>query len=123
YYGILNFERTKVSLPDRGVVRLGYKKLAKQKEFLRQLLITLLAKIGRHDDKNTAFSLGPLLGNDQASLDSLAQADFIRDQRPLGEWRIEGEQRRIDLMRIQIHLRPGDRPPPASPSCPTNNAW
>lgn len=55
-------------------------------ELLRPLLIPLFAKIGWHDDKNPALPLGPLLGKDEARLNSPAQAHFIRDQSALGEW-------------------------------------
>lgn len=42
------------------------------------------------------------MGNDQPRLDSLAQPDLIGQQGALGQRVLTGEQRGVDLMRVQI---------------------
>ena len=51
----------KMSLLDRVVVRLRLQDLAGQKELFGQLLIPLLAQIGRHDNQNPPLPFGPSL--------------------------------------------------------------
>lgn len=51
---------------------------------------------------------GPALRYDQTGLDGLSQPHFIRKQRTFRERRRKGEKRRIDLMRIHVHLRARD---------------
>ena len=55
------------------------------------------------------LSLGPFLRQHQPGLDGLAEADLVGQQRAFGERRAESEQRRVDLMRIQIDLRVDQR--------------
>ena len=106
---VLRLEWPKVPLPDGCVVGLRFEKLAGQEEFLRQFLMPLLAKRGRHDDKNASLPFSPLLRNHEARLNGLAETNFVRDQRAFGEWGIEREKRRVHLVRIQIHLRARNR--------------
>ena len=100
-----DLERAELALPDRSVVGLGFENPAGQEELFGQLLIPLLAQVGRRDDQNAPLALRPLLRKHQAGLDGLAQAHFVGQQRAFGKRRVEGEQGRIDLMRVQIDLR------------------
>ena len=50
----------------------------------------------------------------QARLDRLPEADFVGKDCPLGKRRFESEERRLDLMRIEIHLRVKQGAPRAS---------
>ncbi len=99
----------KLALLDRGVVGLGLQQAAGQKELLGQLLIPLLAQVGRRDDQDAPLALRPLLREHQARLDGFAQAHFVGQQRALRERRSESKQGSIDLMRIQIDLRVNER--------------
>ena len=69
----------------------------------------LLAKIRRRDDEDAPFALCPFLGNDEACLDGLAEADLVGEQGTLRQGRVERKKRGVDLMRIEIDLRTGDR--------------
>ena len=64
----------------------------------------LFAKIGRRDNENTSLALSPSLGNDQSGFYSFAKSNLIRQQRPFGQWRGEGEQGRVNLMWVHIDL-------------------
>ena len=48
-----------------------------QAERVLQLLMPLLAQVGRHDDEDAALALGPALGDDQTRFDGFAQTHFI----------------------------------------------
>ena len=65
----------------------------------------LFAQIGRHDDEDATLALGPALGDQQASFNGLAQANLVGQDHAFGKWIAGGEQRRVDLVRVQIHLR------------------
>lgn len=54
--------------------------------------------------RQAPLPLCPSLREDQARLDGLAQADLIRQQRPLRQGRIKGKQGSFDLMRIEVYL-------------------
>ena len=45
----------------------------------------------------------------EAGLDSLAKTHLVGEQRAFRKWRLKGEERRTDLMRVQVHLRAGHR--------------
>jgi len=49
--------------------------------------------------------LSPLLGEEDASFDGFAQADLIGENCPFGEGRPKGEERRFDLVRVEVDLR------------------
>ena len=102
-------ERPEVALLDRRVVGLGLEDAARQEELLGQLLMPLLAQVGRRDDQDAPLALRPLLREHEPGFDGLAEADFVGQQRALRERRLEGEERRVDLMRIQVDLRARDR--------------
>ncbi len=106
--GILGFEGAEVAELEGGIVGLGFKNLAGQEKFLIQFLIPLFPQVGRGNDEDAAFALGPFLGKDQTGLNRLAQTDFVGQQRTFGQWGAEREQCRVHLMRIQVHLRTGD---------------
>ena len=76
------------------------------KELFLQLLVPLLAEVGGRDDEDSSFPLRPALREYQTRLDRLAQAHLVGKQSALGERRSEGKKGRIDLMRVQIDLRP-----------------
>ena len=79
----MRLERAEVALLDGRVVGLRFQDAAGQEEFLGQLLMPLLAEVGRRDDQNAPLALRPFLREHQARLDGLAQADFVRQQRAL----------------------------------------
>ncbi len=65
----------------------------------------LLAQVGRGDDQNSALALSPFLRDQQTGFDGLSETDFIGQDGAFGQ-RIAGrEQRRVDLMWVQIDLR------------------
>jgi hypothetical protein len=68
---VLGMKRADVPLLDRSVVGLGFKDAARQEKLLLQLLVPLLAEMCGGDDQNTAFALGPSLGNHQPRFDGL----------------------------------------------------
>ena len=113
-------EGAELALLDGGVVGLGLQDAAGQEELLGQLLIPLLAQIGRRDDQDAPLALRPFLREDQARLDGLAETDLVGQQRALGERRLEGEQGGIDLMGIQIDLG-ARRRRQASRRCPAGS--
>ena len=100
-------ERAEVALLHSRVVGLGLKKTAGQEELLAQLLMPLLPEIGGRDHQNAALSFCPALGEHEAGFDGLAESHFVRQQRALGQGGAEGEQGRVHLMRVQVHLRTG----------------
>ena len=97
-------KRPQISRANRGVVGFRFEDAAGEEKFLVQLLIPLLPQIGRRDDENAPPPLSPFLGEHQAGLDCFSKADLIRKQRALGERRLEREEGRVHLMRIEVHL-------------------
>ena len=75
-----------------------------KKELIQQLLVPLLAKIGRQDDQNSSFSLRPFLGYDYSRFDGFAQSHLICQDSPFGQGRPEGKQSSLNLMGIQVNL-------------------
>jgi hypothetical protein len=69
----------------------------------------LLAQIRWHDDQNPPLSLRPSLRKDETRLDGLSQSDFIRQHRTFRKGRIKGKESSVNLVRIQINLRAGNR--------------
>jgi hypothetical protein len=74
----------KLPLPDGRVVGLGFQDAAVQEELLGHFLEPLLAQVCGRDDQNPPLALRPLLGEHQARLDGLAQANLIGEQGTLG---------------------------------------
>ena len=94
-------ERSQPALPDSFVVGLGFQTGAGQEELLAELLMPLLPPVGWCDDQNPPAAFGPLLRDDQAGFDGLAEPYLVGQQHALREGRLEGEQRRFDLMRMR----------------------
>jgi len=44
----------------------------------------------------------------QAGLDRLSETDLVGEDRALGERALEREERGLDLVRVQVHLRIGE---------------
>src|SRR5450756_423957 len=80
----------------------------RQVELVRQLLRPLFAQVGRHDHQHPARALDPLLRQQQPSLDRLPQPHLVGEDGALGKRAAEGEERRLDLMRVEIDLRVGE---------------
>jgi hypothetical protein len=77
-------------------------------EFLGEFLEPLLSQIRRRDDEHAALAFRPSLRNHEAGLDRLAESDLIGEERAFRKRRGESEERRIDLMRIEVDLGAGD---------------
>ena len=88
----VGLERTEVALLDGRVVGLGFQDPAGQEELLGQLLIPLLAQVGRRDDQDAPLALRPLLRQHQAGFDGLAETDFVGQQRALGKRRLKANR-------------------------------
>jgi hypothetical protein len=54
--------------------------------------------------KNAALALGPFLRDQQACFDGLSETDLVRKDGALGQWVARREQRRVDLVRVQVDL-------------------
>ena len=85
-----------------GFVALRFEDERLDEELLQKLPVPLLAEGSRNDAEDSAFAFGPKLTDDESRLDSLAQADFIGQDRTTGQRRLESEQGRLDLMGIEI---------------------
>jgi hypothetical protein len=55
------------------------------------------------DHKQPTFPFGPKLAKDDTSFNCLSKANFICQDDTLGKWGLQGEQRRLDLVRIEVH--------------------
>ena len=71
-------------------------------ELVVQLLRPLLAQARRADDQEPTAALSPVLANHQRCFDGLAQPHLVSQQYAFLQWVPKGEQRRLDLMRVQI---------------------
>ena len=105
------------------VVGLRFEDPAGKKELLGELLVPLLAQIGRRDHQNAPLAFGPSLRKHQSGLDGLAQADLVGQQGPFRERRIKREQGSFDLMGVQIDLALATTPRRASPCYRMSIAW
>jgi hypothetical protein len=86
------------------IAALGFENDGFEGKLVLQLLIPLLAQVGRDDDQNSAAAFGPKLREHEASFDGLSQADLVGQDNTTGQGVPAGKQRRFDLMRIQIDL-------------------
>jgi len=91
------------------IVALGFQDLRVQRELVLQLLVPLLAQVGRNHDQHATLALGPELGQHQARLDGLAEPHLVGQDDASGERVAAGEQRRFDLVRIQVDLGVDER--------------
>ena len=110
YDDVLGFEWTQISFLDRVVVGLRFEDSTRQKKLFLQLLMPLLPEIGRRDDQNPSSPFRPSLRDHETGFDGLAQANFISQNTALGQWGTEREERRLDLMWIQVDLGIDERP-------------
>ena len=85
-------------------VAFGLQNVRLQTELVLQLLVPLLAQVGRGDDEDAPLALCPALGYHQTSLDGFAQAHFVGQDDPFGQRAVKGKQGRFDLVGIQVHL-------------------
>jgi hypothetical protein len=87
------------------VVVPGLQDQRREKEFFLHLLGPLLAEVSGRDDKDAPPCFRPLLRQHQPGFDGFPKANLVGKDRSLGEGRLEGEQRRLDLVGIEIDLR------------------
>jgi hypothetical protein len=89
---------------DRLIECAGLKNGGGQEELVGEFLAPLLAEVRGTYYQEAVFALGPLLGEQDASLDRLSQADLIGEDCSLRERRAKSKQRRLDLVRVQVNL-------------------
>ena len=77
---IVQLERPELASLDRLVVRLRFEIRQGRKNLSRQFLMPLLSKVRRRDDEDPAFAFRPSLGEHQARLDGLPEADLVGKQ-------------------------------------------
>ena len=80
-----------------------------QAELVLQLLVPLLAQVGRDDDENFAPPFRPALRDHQARFNGLAETHFVSEEHTARKGIAACEEGRIDLMRIEINLRVDQR--------------
>ena len=90
-HGRCGVEGVRYTILDRLSERLGLKDRGGQAELVCQLLMPLLAQIGRHDDEDVTLALGPALCDQQASLNGLTQAHLVGQDHAFREWIPRGE--------------------------------
>ena len=73
-------------------------------EFLRELCEPLLPEARRQDEEDAPFILRPLLRDDDAGLDGLAEAHLVREEDSPRQGGAEGSQRGVYLVGIQVDL-------------------
>lgn len=106
----VDLEGAEPALLDGFVIGLRFEDAAGQEEFLREFLMPLLAQVGRRDHQHAALAFGPVLREHQARLNGFAEAHLVGEDRALRKRRSEREERRFDLMRVEVHLRIYQRP-------------
>lgn len=88
----------------------GIQYLGRDEELLAQFLLPLLAKHGRHNDKDTPPAFRPFLGEDDTRFNRLATANLIGQNCPVREGRAQNKERRVDLMGIEVNPSVGNGP-------------
>jgi len=58
----------------------GFENGGGEEEFFCQFLVPLLAKVRGRDDEDTAFALGPALGEEDTGFDGLAETDLVGEE-------------------------------------------
>ena len=76
-----------------------------QIEFLLQLQRPLLADGRGADHQQTALAFRPELAEHDSRLDPLPEANLVGQDDALGEGRLQGKERRLDLMRVEVDGR------------------
>jgi hypothetical protein len=64
--------------------------------------VPLLAEVRRRDDEDPPAALRPTLGDDEAGLDRLPEADFVREKGPVAQGRANGKESCVDLVWVQV---------------------
>jgi len=72
-------------------------------------LLPLLAQGGRQYQQDFPAPFGPALANDDAGFNGFAQPHFVGQDDALGKRRAQRKQGGIDLVRVQVNPRGGDR--------------
>src|SRR5262249_24758190 len=81
----------------------------REEELRFELELPLLSQGGGDDEQDAAPTLSPLLREYEACFDRLSEPDLVRQQRPSRVGRAKREERRVDLMRVEIDPRVADR--------------
>ena len=95
-------ERLRIARLARGVVTARFQDQTLQVELVLQLLVPLLAQVGRNDDEDAPLALGPVLGDDQARFDGLPQTHFVGQDDAPRQRIAAGEQGRFHLVRVEV---------------------
>ncbi|MNH02536.1 hypothetical protein D3C79_617790 [compost metagenome] len=82
HWAVGEHKRVSDALLAKRVVALGFQNQTLQIELVLQLLVPLLAQVGRSDDQDAPTTLGPALRDDQPSLDRLTQAHLVSQDYP-----------------------------------------
>src|SRR5437762_9050196 len=80
-----------------------------QMELVRELLGPLLSQVCGNDHEQLPLPLGPFLGEQQPGFNRLSESDLVGEDRALREWILERKERCVHLVRIEVHLRVGER--------------
>ncbi|MCP9451828.1 MAG: hypothetical protein NNA23_03990 [Nitrospira sp.] len=105
--GIL-LERVQVTGANGFVETAGLEDHRGEVKLVLKLLAPLLAQVGGKDDQEAPLPLGPLPGDQSSGLNRFTKAHFVGKGGPLREGTAEGEQRGLDLVRIEVNLRIGE---------------
>ena len=84
-------------------IRFGVDDNRREIELLFQLALPLLSQRRRTDDQQPPFPFRPELTQDQPRLDGFAQPHLVCQQDALRQRRMKREQRRLNLMRVQVN--------------------
>jgi hypothetical protein len=77
--------------------------VASKAKLLLELQRPLLADGCGADDQETPPALRPELAHHDAGLDGFSEADLVGQDHPLRQGRVECEESRLDLMRVEVH--------------------
>ena len=99
-HNFVAIKRVGNALFDFFVERSRFEDLGRKIELVHQFLIPLLAKTRRQDDQDLPFAFSPFLRQDNSRFDGFAKSNFVGKDGSVGEWRTEGEECRVNLMRV-----------------------
>ena len=74
-----------------------------------QLLMPLLSQVRRNDDQDAPTALRPTLRDDKACLNRFTQTNLVSEEDASREWIPTGEQCRLYLVRVEVHLGVNER--------------
>jgi len=86
-------------------VRLGIKDDGRKIELLLQLERPLLPNGRRAYHQQATATLGPVLAEDDAGLDRLPKSDLVGQDHALRQGRLQGKERGLDLVGVQVDGR------------------